>query len=213
MKADIAVATVDGKAYYLIVQELRKRNIPFVSLKPEETIPAEIKAVITTKGERRLVNHQKVITYSDQTRLQSLVNEAMRSAQGKDRYERMIVGIDPGKVIGLAILADGKVLETANCFSISETLERTMMILRDLEHVPTESFTVRIGDGAPEYKEELLRRLDQALPFNISLESVGEAGTSSFTNESAHRRGLRDIVSAIKIAGRNGHRFERGKSK
>lgn len=213
MKADIAVATVNGKAYYLIVQELRKRNIPFLSLKPEETIPAEVKAVITTEGERHLINHQKVIVYNHKIRLESLVNEATRAAQGKDRYERIVIGIDPGKVIGLAILADGKVIETANCFSISETLARTMTILRDFEHVPIESFTVRVGDGAPEYKEELLRKLDQALSPNISLESVGEAGTSTFANESAHRRGLRDIVSAIKIAGRNGHRFERGKSK
>jgi len=63
----------------------------------------------------------------------------------------------------------------------------------------------------PECKENLLRALDKALPPNISLESVSEAGTNRNLNEAKHRRGLRDIVSAIQIAGRSGYRFQRRK--
>jgi hypothetical protein len=70
---------------------------------------------------------------------------------------------------------------------------------------------VKIGDGVPTYKEELLRRLDNALPSNVILESVGEAGTDRYLSENEHRRGLRDIVSAIRIAGRNGQKFQRSK--
>jgi hypothetical protein len=44
------------------------------------------------------------------------------------------------------------------------------------------------------------------------LESVSEAGTSRYQNETKNRRGLRDIVSAIRIAGRNGHAFQRRKT-
>ena len=43
MKAKIAVATVSGKAYYLIVSELKKKNVPFLSLTPNERIPMEVK--------------------------------------------------------------------------------------------------------------------------------------------------------------------------
>ncbi len=59
MKAEIAVATISGKAYYLIVSELKKKNIPFLSLTPDESIPTEIKVVITTEKEKRLINHKK----------------------------------------------------------------------------------------------------------------------------------------------------------
>jgi hypothetical protein len=64
----------------------------------------------------------------------------------------------------------------------------------------------------PKYKEELLSALDITLPQNVVLEYVGEAGTSRTLDEAKHRRGLRDIVSAIKIAGRNGHTFQRRKT-
>ncbi len=39
MKEKVAVATVQGKAYFLIVNELREQNIPFISLVPGESVP------------------------------------------------------------------------------------------------------------------------------------------------------------------------------
>jgi hypothetical protein len=43
------------------------------------------------------------------------------------------------------------------------------------------------------------------------LESVSEAGTNRYLDRTKHRRGLRDIFSAIKIAGREGKSFKRRK--
>ena len=37
--------------------------------------------------------------------------------QGKEAYEKIMMGIDPGEAIGLAAIADGKVIEESNCFS------------------------------------------------------------------------------------------------
>ena len=54
MKEKVAVATVEGKAYFLIVNQLRERNIPFVSLVPGDSVPAEVKVVITTEKEKQL---------------------------------------------------------------------------------------------------------------------------------------------------------------
>jgi len=212
MKADIAVATVSGKAYYMIVSELRKRNIPFLSLKPSETVPIEIKVVITTEKEKHLINHEKVLLYKDGADIEAMINNALQTAQGKESYEKLVIGVDPGEAIGLAVLADGKVIETENCISVEETLERIMEILRSLKSTPIATVSVKIGDGVPAYKERILHALDDMLPQNVVLESVGEAGTSRFIDEGKHRRGLRDIVSAIKIAGRNGHTFQRRKT-
>ena len=52
MKEKVAVATVEGKAYFLIVNKLREQNIPFISLVPGEVVPAEVKVVITTEKEK-----------------------------------------------------------------------------------------------------------------------------------------------------------------
>jgi hypothetical protein len=212
MKEKVAVVTVSGKAYYLIVNELKKKDIPFVSLTPNEPIPIEIKAVITTEKEKHTVKHEKVLTFKEGMEPELLVNEALKIIRGKESFERIIIGVDPGEIFGLAVLADGKVIETENCFSVGETLGKVEGILKNLANSPAVSVSVKIGDGVPECKEKLLHILDEALPSSVVLESVSEAGTSSSLNEAKHRRGLRDIVSAIKIAGRSGYRFQRRKT-
>ena len=212
MKAKIAVATVSGKAYYLIVSELKRKNIPFLSLTPNDPIPIEIKVVITTEEEQRLMNHEKILAYREGVNPEALLNEALQILQGKDHYEKIVIGIDPGEVFGLAVLADGKVIETENCFSIEETLGKVKNILNSLERTLVTSVSVKVGDGVLTYKEKLLRVLDDALPLNVTLESVSEVGTDRYLNQTKHRRGLRDIVSAIRIAGRNGHTFPRRKT-
>lgn len=208
MRAQIAVATVSGKAYYIIVNELKKMNIPFLSLTPYEPIPFEIKVVITTEKERPLINHEKVLAFKDEMDPQALINQALQHVEGRT-YEKIVIGVDPGEILGLAILADGKVIKTGNCFSIKETLIEIKSVLKNLKDVKASSIAVKIGDGIPEYKEKLLHALDKILPSNVILESVSEAGTNRYISEAKHRRGLRDIVSAIKIARRTGNKYPR----
>lgn len=212
MKAKIAVATVSGKAYYLIVSELKKKNVPFFSLTPNERIPIEVKVVITTEEERPLIKHEKILTLKEEMAPEALINQAMQVAQGKEHYERIVIGVDPGEVFGLAVLADGKVVETGNCMGIEETVDKVKSILENFKNNPARSILVKIGDGVPEYRDKLLRALDEILPSNVVLQSVKEAGTNRYISEIKHRRGLRDIVSAMKIAGRNGHTFTRRKN-
>jgi hypothetical protein len=209
MKAKIAVVTTSGKAYFLIVSELKRRSIPFLSLTPNEPIPIEIKAVITTEKEKRSVHHERVLVYKKDIEPEALINEASRIVQGKEYYERIVIGLDPGEVFGLAVLADGRIIETGNCFSVEETVEKIRGSLRNLEMTPIASISIKIGDGVPAYKERLLRALDEVLPSNVVLESVSEAGTDRHLDEAKHRRGLRDIVSATRIAGRHGQTYTR----
>jgi hypothetical protein len=212
MKARIAVATVSGKAYYLIVNELRRRNVSFVSLTPQEPVPIEIKVVITTEKEKELVNHERVLAFKPDTEISKLVSEALQIVQGKETFEKVIIGVDPGEVFGLAVLAGGRVVETDNCYSIKDTTNRIETIVQNLENAPVASISVKIGNGVPDCEEKLLRALDRSLPRRVILESVREEGTDSCLNEAKHRRGLRDIVSAIQIAGRNGLTFQRRKT-
>ncbi len=212
MKAEIAVATTSGKAYYLIVNELKKRNVPFLSLTPGESIPIEIRAVVTTENERMRIKHERVLVYRDGVEPEILINEAIRVMQGKGYYDRLIIGIDPGEVFGLAVLADGRVVETGNCFSVEDTVNKIKGVLKSLESTSITSVSIKVGNGVPACKERLLQALDKALPNDITLESVSEAGTDRYLSEAKHRRGLRDIVSAIQIAGRNGQIYARRKT-
>ncbi len=206
MKAKIALATVSGKAYYRLVKELKERRLPFLSLRPGDEIPLYIKAVITTEEERDLINHPNILIFNDERGAEAVIDEAVRVVEGKRSYDKVIIGVDPGKTSGLAVLADGKVLETVACSSVEEIVSK---ILRTLERAPAVASLVRIGAGAPLYTEKLLRLLDGALPKEVVIEKVSEAGTSHFMGETTHRRGVRDTMSAMRIAERSGEAFQR----
>jgi hypothetical protein len=209
MKAKIALATVSGRAYYKLVIELKRKGLPFLSLKPWDPIPLDIKVVITTKEERHLVAHPNVLIFEYESNPTSVIDEAVLGVQGKRSYEKVVVGVDPGKTYGVAVLGDDNVLETLNC---SGSKEAVNVILDDLNRFPATVSVVKVGDGAPAYTKGLLPSLDETLPQETVIEVVSEAGTSRFMNETAHRRGLRDAMSAIEIAGRNGQIFPRRKT-
>lgn len=210
MKAKIAVATVSGKAYYQLVNELKARGLPFLSLTPYDTIPIDIKVVITTENERKFVDHPKVVVFEETMDPATIVNEAIRSVKGKRNHDTMTVGIDPGKTFGIAVLSNGNVLETKIHSSIEQTVKA---ILEVFTKNPATTYIIKVGDGAPEYTSVLLSQLDAALPKDVAIEIVSEAGTSHFAKETVHRRGLRDAMSAVKIAERRGRPFQREKGK
>ena len=209
MNAEVAVATVQGKAYFLIVNKLKERGIPFLSLVPGETVPTDIKVVITTEQEKHLINHEKVLVYDGETAPDAAANEIRKILQGKEAYEKIVIGVDPGEVFGLAVIADGKVNETGNSFSIQEALTKVSSVIKTVDLSST-AVTIKIGSGVPMYKE-LIEAFDQNLPSEVVLQVVSEAGTNRPLNHNKHRRGLRDIASAIRIAGRAGHIYPRRK--
>ena len=210
MNAKIAVATVSGKAYYHLVNELKARGLPFLSLTPYDTIPVDIKIVITTENERHLINHSNIMVFEETMDPTTIVNEAVRSVKGRRNHDTITVGVDPGKTFGIAVLSNGNVLETMVHSSVEQTANTVLDVLTKN---PATAYVVKVGDGAPEYTRVLLSQLDETLPKDAAIEIVSEAGTSRFAKETVHRRGLRDAMSAVKIAERRGRPFHRGKGK
>jgi hypothetical protein len=208
MKEKVAIATVSGKAYFLLVKELKDRGIDFLSIVPGETVPAEAKIVLTTAKEKPLINHERILVYDEKEEPNAVVNEAIKILQGKERYEKIVVGIDPGDVFGLAVVADGKVAETSNCFGTHEALNAVRNMVKTFDN--SAKVIVKIGNGVPVYKE-LLASLDSELPLRVVLEVVSEAGTDRPARRDSHRRELRDIASAIRIAARTGRIYVRKK--
>jgi hypothetical protein len=205
MKAKVAVATVQGKAYFHVVNMLKENNVPFFSLIPGEPVPAEVKVVITTQEEKLKINNGKVLTFTSEDELDSLMHAVTISLQGKERYEKMVIGVDPGEVTGIAAIADGKVVDKANCLSIREINNKIKGILKNVNLSAT-LVKIKIGNGVPAYKE-LIEALDNRLPPNVVLEVVSEAGTN--LPLSKRSRGLRHITSATRIAARVGYIYQR----
>jgi hypothetical protein len=209
MKEKVAVATVQGKTYFLIVNQLREKNIPFISLVPGESVPAEISLVITTEEEKYLVNG-KILVFHGEDELDRLVEQVKVLLLGKEAFMKIVVGIDPGLAIGVVFIADGKVIEEDNCFSTKEVVDSVLKLLRNVNFEVTD-VSVKIGNGVPVYKD-LLECLNQALPPQVELEVVCEAGTNKPLKENRRSRGVRHISSATLIAGRSGYIVPRGKA-
>jgi hypothetical protein len=207
MRSKVAVVTVQGKAYFLIVKELKLRNILFLSLIPGDSIPIEIKVVITTASEKYLVHHEKVLVYDIEMEPQVMGSQVVRSLQGKEAYEKVIIGVDPGVVFGLAVIADGGEMDSENCFSVEEVAEKIRNVLKTIDFTFT-VVDVKIGNGVIVYKK-LVETLDYVLPPEVLLEIVNEAGTNHYARKSKHSRGLRHIASAKRIAGREGYIYPR----
>jgi len=207
LQEKVAVATVEGKTYFLVVNELREQHIPFISVVPGEPVPAEVKAVITTEKEKHLVKNGKMLIFTSENELANLVNDVKRALQGKEAYDKVLVGIDPGAAVGLAVIADGKVIEEVNCFSTQEVINSIIKTIRNVDFAVTD-VSVKIGNGVPVYKE-LVEALDEALPPAVVLEVVGEAGTNRPLKKNKHSRRIRHISSALRIAARTGYIIQR----
>lgn len=210
MKAKVAVATVSGKAYFFIVNKLKEKGIPFISLIPGEAVPAEVSVVLTTAEERHRINHRKVLVYNSETETEIMADEVKKLLRGKETYEKIVIGVDPGEVFGLAVIADGKVNEAENYFSTYDVAKKIKEIIKTINFSSTE-VTIKVGSGVPAYKS-LVELLDETLPHEVALEVVSEVGTTRAFKENKHKRSIKDIASAIRIAGRAGHVYPRRRS-
>lgn len=195
-RAQVAVATVSGRAYYKIVNELKSRDMPFLSLIPGEAVPPSIKVIITTENEASRIDHPRILIYDVKADPSRVVDEALRIIMDKSLYEELIVGIDPGKTFGIAILADGKILRREGGLSMERAID---LILTELGRKPSRARKVRIGRGVPDLAEEIARRLKKALPEGIAIEMVDEGGTSTIKDKGFKRK-LSDADSAVRIA-------------
>jgi hypothetical protein len=207
MNEKIAVATVRGKAYFHIVNMLREHNISFINLVPGAPIPPKVCLVITTPEERHLVDFERVLVFCCEEDLDSLLNATKQLMLGKEAYEKIVIGIDPGEAIGLAVIADGKVVEQEICYNSYQLLLGIQRSLKNISYTLT-SVTIKVGNGVPVYRD-LLEELNYALPAQVVLEVVSEVGTNRPLKEHKHSRKARHISSAIHIAGRLGNSVHR----
>jgi len=206
MEAKIAVATVSGKAYYLVVNELKARGIDFLSLMPHEPVPLSVQVVITTEKERDAIKHPQVLVYDIGKSPSTVIDEAVKMVRGKKTFETIAVGIDPGKTFGMALLSEGNVLETLTCNSLEETVNTVAEILSKHQAAVR---TIKVGNLAPSFTTDLLQLLDQTLPQDVTIEVVHEAGTSRVGSQTVHKRRLRHAMAAVRIAERQGRVYSR----
>ena len=175
MMREIGILTTSGKAYYKLVSEFRRRGLQFISLIPKEVIPFYVKVVITTESERENIDFSEILIYDESTDPSTVVDDAVQLLRGKKDFREIILGIDPGQRVGLAVLGDGIILKTMELTNIQEKVEEIIQILTETK---AKKKIVRIGNGVKKEQKKLIKLLNEELPHNIIIESVEEDGVS-----------------------------------
>ncbi len=191
----LAVATDNFEFYYDVVEELKQRDIPFVSISPTDPVPPNVEVVITTAHEAEAIDlpEDHVIGVPGQE-VRSGIRKALAVLSGKSTYQQLIVGIDPGTKPGVSLVGDGKVLET--CYSdspedVGDIIERYM---KDYDF---QRMTVRIGHGD---KTNRNRTINSIEGLAVRVEIVNEEDTTKLAESPDLEAAKKIALSAGKLA-------------
>lgn len=161
----LGVYSRDFKFYYEIIIALKKWNIPFVSIDPNEKVPEDVPVILSSENDAFEFNSQ--IREKDPEKCLRL---SFPYFFKKTYFENLIIGIDPGPKPGVAVVADGIVTEARECNSIEDAGITIKKILGDYKY---KNVIVRIGNGDRPNLKKLLLTLD-----GKRLEIINEKGTS-----------------------------------
>ena len=114
----------------------------------------------------------------------------------RHKYEKIIIGIDPGKYSGIAVIGDGMVISVHQV-----SVGGIDKIIRDiLSEKSTQDVVIRIGHGARLVSTQIINAL---LKLGVPVELVDESFTTPSLGKGV-RSQISDIVAAINIANLEG---------
>ena len=197
----IKVATDDGNAYYDIVSRLKKTHLRFSSLSPGQAVDSAKDLVITSRAEISAFGGS-VVTIEELNEDPLIMEGQLLSRLLDESRRNLLIGIDPGSRIGMAMFYGGRELGTLTSNSVERSVESLVTLA---EEVPYSSLSVKIGGGEPKSSLKLASLLRERLPPSASVEIVDESGTSA--GRSGAIGATRDQRAAARIAFRKGIQF------
>ncbi|ELY95761.1 hypothetical protein C483_00740 [Natrialba hulunbeirensis JCM 10989] len=180
----IVVATADFEVYHGVVNELRDRGTEFTTVEPDAELPERTAVLITDAASAgTFEGHQTIVDDPEDPR--RAVDQALTAVRGSGG--RTIVGVDPGRKPGIAVLA-GQMVVAAFQVPLTDAVD---VIQREVSDAPDP--VVRIGDGARLQSSKLVNELE-----DIRVELVDETGTTPYLGTGG--RGMEDVLAAVNIA-------------
>ncbi|WP_121744704.1 hypothetical protein [Natronorubrum halophilum] len=180
----IVVATADFEVYHGVVNELRERGAEFTTVEPDATLPDRTTVVVTgTDHADAFTDVTTIVADPDAPR--RAVDQALTAVRGGGG--RTIIGVDPGRKPGIAVLA-GEIVVAAFQVPLSDAID---VIQREADEAT--SPVVRVGDGSRLESAKLVNDLE-----DVTVELVDETGTTPYLGTGS--RGMGDVLAAVNIA-------------
>lgn len=199
----IGIATTYGKPYYRFSTYLKKLELSFDSILPEEISGYSGHLIFTTKKEspkkcEKLLLHEDIFEHHS-TVIRGIIIQKL-NLDFED--EILILGIDPGQRIGLSVFYFGQEIESSFHLSVEDLVFHIIQILGGLR---AKRKIIKIGNGNMEIAKKIVSMLNLNFCSSFELEFVDESKTS-LKIKNFNQRGKRDMLSAKYISQRNGFR-------
>ena len=202
---EVVVATLDGRSYYKIVKFLKSLKLNYEELSPHEAVNSNTKIIMTSQKESTIFKKKNIILDSELSENPLAIKaKILRNSMKSYMYDQLIIGIDPGKRIGISIFYLYHEIESIVLTCVECVLD---LISKILSGIIARRKIVRIGDGNKIMANNIAFHIKSKFDF-VDVEIVDEHGTSSHINAERNRRIFKDKSSARLIAFRNGKIFE-----
>ncbi|RLF98658.1 MAG: hypothetical protein DRN49_05545 [Thaumarchaeota archaeon] len=167
---DLAIIIASPRKYFHLVNALKRYGVKFISLMPGDEIPRSIKVVITDNKSFTTKPDLAVVHLGED--YERAVFEAMCALRGRENFDMLIIGVDPGATHGLAALADGQPVLLRTFRSISSLIK---CIERLIATFPAKTKVIRVGRGAGEWTKKVVEKLESLNAiFCVKIELVSE---------------------------------------
>ncbi len=195
----LGVYTKDFSLYHDILKVLKKRNIAYVVLAAPTHVPERIRVILTSQHERNNLACEKTIAVDDYESVDLAVDIALQQLTGKEIYNHLFIGIDPGDRPGVAVVGDDILLQKLQV----ESPEQVEYVVRQLLQIyPSKEMCIRVGHGAILTRNRIINSL---ICLEIPIEIVDETKTTSSLQKA---RCERDGEAAAAIALLHGGRVQ-----
>ena len=138
------------------------------------------------------------ITEKDIVVIHGLISQKIDSGLNQDQ---LLLGIDPGKQIGLSVYYLGKEISSSFFISTDKLIEQVITILAELK---AKQKIIKIGNGDMKMAKNISELLNLKFCSNFEIEFVDERDTT-LKIKNFNQRGKRDMLSAQFITQRNGY--------
>ena len=167
----ICVVTSKAKTYYKIVARMRKVGLPFTSALPAEA-SKDCTLIVTSAGEVGQF-HGRVLALEDLNENPGIFKGQLLSKLDGGR-DVVLVGVDPGTRIGLAVFYGETNLEYSTFGSVEGLCLEVGSFVRSIQ---AKRFVIRVGNGSPAAATRIVESLKLEAPGTV-IEIVDESGTS-----------------------------------
>jgi len=183
---------------------LKVLNLPFDSILPEEISNYKGNLILTTRKEYPTECRKPILDEEIFEHHFTIIRGLMIQKLNLEYEEKnLIIGIDPGKQIGLSVFYFGKEIESSFHSSIDGLVLHLIEILGNLR---ANRKIIKIGNGNMDVGKKIENLLNLRFCSSFELEYVDESKTS-LKIKNFNQRGKRDMLSAKFISQREGNRY------